>query len=136
MVPNSIIAGVAFSPDGEMIASASNNGEVRRWEASTGKPIGQPLIGHTAAAYKVAFSPDGKTIASAGGDGTVRLWDPAIGQPAGALLHASVLNGVSGLAFSQAISSFRLPAAMEFLATISSGLSAISEIGSKSFTMS
>ena len=35
---------------------------MRLWDADTGKPIGEPLTGHTGAVISVAFSPDGKRI--------------------------------------------------------------------------
>ncbi len=66
--------GVAFSPNGKMLASASHDQTVRLWDAATGEQIGQPLIGHTYTVPRVAFSPDGETLASASGDSTVRLW--------------------------------------------------------------
>ncbi|MGH8895537.1 MAG: NACHT and WD repeat domain-containing protein [Egibacteraceae bacterium] len=93
------VLGVAFSPDGETIASASSDRTVRRWDAHTGKPIGQPLTGHTARVLGVAFSPDGKTIISASQDGTVRLWNAATGKPLDQLLIGHT-GAVFGVAFS------------------------------------
>jgi WD40 repeat protein len=70
--------GVAFSPDGKTIASASSDRTVRRWDTRTGQPIGQPLTGHTGPVKAIAFSPDGTMIASANMDRTVRLWPVSI----------------------------------------------------------
>jgi hypothetical protein len=81
------VVGVAFSPDGTRIATASADRTVRLWDAATGKQIGQPLTGHTDQVYGVAFSPDGTRIASASADRTVRLWDTATGKQIGQPLH-------------------------------------------------
>jgi WD40 repeat protein len=67
----------AFSPDGQIIASAADDGTVRLWDKQ-GNPIGQPFKGHQSLVHSVAFSPDGQYIASGGGDNTIstiRLWD-------------------------------------------------------------
>ncbi len=72
------VRGVAFSPDGDRIASASVDGTARVWSAATGRPE-WTLKGHTDSVSGVAFNRDGKLLATASSDGTVRLWDAATG---------------------------------------------------------
>ena len=67
---------------------------MRVWDAATGKPVGQPLTGHTGEVFSVAFSPDGNRIVSGSDDKTVRLWDAATGQPIGAAAHRPHRPGV------------------------------------------
>jgi len=64
---------LAFSPDGELIASGGRTDySVRIWQQN-GKLI-NTLKGHTDTVLGVAFSPDGQTIASASGDQKIKLW--------------------------------------------------------------
>ena len=87
--------GVAYSPDGQTIASASADKTARLWDAATGQKL-QTLSGHTQTVWGVAFAPDGKTLASASWDKTVRLWDTASGQLLRTLTgHAAAVYNVA-----------------------------------------
>jgi WD40 repeat protein len=91
------VSGVAFSPDGSRLASASDDKTVRLWDARTGVEI-RTLRGHTAEVLDVCFSPDGTCLASGSEDKSVRLWDARTGA------EIRTLSGhgeqVTGLCFS------------------------------------
>ena len=94
-IPSTILEGhtdsvgsVAFSPNGQILASGSSDRTIRLWDVTTRKTI-RTLKGHTDSVRSVAFSPDGSTIASGsgiwiwmgtGGDNTIRLWDTETGN--------------------------------------------------------
>ena len=64
---------LAFSPDGERLASASHDGTLSIWEVKTGRSL-LTLKGHAAPVHGVAWSPDGKRIVSGSIDKTARIW--------------------------------------------------------------
>ena len=74
------VHGVAFSPDGRRLASASRDQTVKVWDAATGQETASPSRGTRAGSMRVAFSPDGRRLASASRDKTVKVWDAATGQ--------------------------------------------------------
>jgi len=73
------VASVAFSPDGKIAISGSDDTTLRLWDVATHQTI-RTFEGHQAGVTSVAFSPDGKTVISGSTDKTMILWDVATGQ--------------------------------------------------------
>ncbi len=81
--------GVAFSPDGKVLACGGPQNTIHLWDVQADKLISElrPPPGKAEEFDAVipsvgcmAFSPDGKTLASVSSDQTVRLWDLATGE--------------------------------------------------------
>jgi WD40 repeat protein len=68
------VYGVAFSPDGTLLASSSLDRKVKIWDVATGAAL-LTLAGHQGAVNEVVFRPDGLQVASASSDGDVLIWD-------------------------------------------------------------
>jgi WD40 repeat protein/beta-lactamase regulating signal transducer with metallopeptidase domain len=86
---------ITLSADGKTVISWGADRVLRRWEAATGKSLGDfPAPAGTTLA---ALSPDGRTIALANEDGTIRLHDTATGKEQRRFKGHP--NGIAGLAF-------------------------------------
>jgi WD40 repeat protein len=79
--------GVAFSPDGKILAAGSAFAEtrIRLWDLVEGRELA-PLVGHRSCVFDLLFWPDNQKLASASADQTIRLWDLTSGQPIGTFL--------------------------------------------------
>lgn len=70
----SVITNIAFSPDGQMLASSSIDSTVKIWHLDTGECL-KTFTGKQQWIWSVAFSPDGQTVAIGGEDSVITLWN-------------------------------------------------------------
>jgi WD40 repeat protein/uncharacterized caspase-like protein/energy-coupling factor transporter ATP-binding protein EcfA2 len=68
------VASLAFSPDGQSLASGSWDNTIRLWSLESQSPP-QILTGHNNGVTHLHFSPTGQTLISSSADGTIKLWD-------------------------------------------------------------
>jgi WD40 repeat protein len=73
------VESIAFSPDGQTLASGSYDNTIKLWQLSTGREICS-LTGHSNYIDSIAFSPDGQILASGSNDDTIKLWQLSTGK--------------------------------------------------------
>jgi WD40 repeat protein len=92
---------LAFSPNGEWIASAGGDGAVKIWNSTTGEVVQTLKSAHPDSVYSVVFHPGGKYLASTGADGQAKVWDwktglePVFTCPSGADHNRGTAYGVA-----------------------------------------
>src|SRR5207249_2919381 len=69
------VSALAFSPDGQRLASGSRNSPVKIWDLNGSEALEEIRGLHALDYGNFAFSPDGKSIAAGCDDGTVKVWD-------------------------------------------------------------
>ena len=73
-----MLLGLAWSPDGTRLATASADRTARIWEAASGRDL-CVLRGHDDWVLRVGWSPDGSRVVTSSGDRTARIWDANTG---------------------------------------------------------
>jgi WD40 repeat protein/energy-coupling factor transporter ATP-binding protein EcfA2 len=86
---NYYVSSASFSPDGQLVVTASEDGTARLWEVETGKEI-TVLSGHEGEVHLASFNPKGQLVVTASEDGTARLWEVETGE------EIAVLRGHEG----------------------------------------
>jgi len=88
-----VVWAVAFSPDGRLLATASDDSTARLWEVASGQE--RARLAHDERVYGVAFSPDGRLLATGSYNGAARLWEVASGEERARLAHDDEVHEVA-----------------------------------------
>lgn len=89
---------LAFSPDGQFVATAGDDKTIKLWRAGRNEPAIHEFKGHAGAVRALSFSADGMRLLSGGDDAIVRMWERDSGRE---LQSVNVVRPVTSLAWSQ-----------------------------------
>ncbi|MFL5592623.1 MAG: TIR domain-containing protein [Ktedonobacteraceae bacterium] len=79
LMPNFSVSSVAWSPQGDRIASTCGDKTIRLWDATTGQPI-STFKTSSDRVYAIAWSPDGRRLALANSNSTAEILHPSAGR--------------------------------------------------------
>lgn len=89
------VSGVAMTPDGRRVVSASRDKTLMIWDVETGRELCK-LVGHSDAVLGVTVSLDGRRVISASADNTLKIWDMGTGRELHTLVgHSAYVHGVA-----------------------------------------
>ncbi|MBC6477892.1 MAG: trypsin-like peptidase domain-containing protein [Hormoscilla sp. GM7CHS1pb] len=76
-----VVYSVAISPDGQLLASGSDDNTIKIWNLGSGRLL-RTLTGHSGDVNSVgqAWGPDGQLLASGSGDRTIKIWNLGSGR--------------------------------------------------------
>src|SRR3954463_488142 len=70
---------VSWSPDGQTLATAGEDGTIRLWDPASGSLL-RAIAAHGAHVVSIAWSPDGRTLASGSSEGGLKTWRAESGE--------------------------------------------------------
>lgn len=73
------VVGLAFSPDGQTLATVSHDRTLKLWDWTTGSRVRRTVPGPIALPSAVAYAPNGQLLATGYQDGTLKVWETATG---------------------------------------------------------
>jgi WD40 repeat protein len=91
--------GIHFSPDGKTLATVSSKGQLRLWDAATGRPVSR-IISLRGESNRVLFSPDSRRLLIGTEGRTFHFYDAGTGRPVAAALRSP--GPLLGVAFGPA----------------------------------